>query len=66
MPSAVIRYFRYDAASRDLLVVFQSGRQYVYQDVPKETHDALKAAFSKGEFFNTHIREHFRFIRQDG
>jgi KTSC domain len=63
MPSHVIRSFEYDAANRALLIVFQSGRRYVYQDVPEELYEAMRAAFSKGEFFNAHIREHFRFVR---
>jgi hypothetical protein len=27
-------------------------------------YDAMKASFSKGEFFNQHIRERFRFVRE--
>jgi lysyl-tRNA synthetase class 2 len=63
MPSTVIRSYRYDAATQDLRIVFQTGRRYIYKEVPQETFDGMKAAFSKGEFFNEHIRERFRFIR---
>jgi hypothetical protein len=63
MPSTVIRFYRYDAASRRLTVVFRSGRRYVYVDVPKAIYEAMNGASSKGEFFNTHIREHYRFVR---
>jgi hypothetical protein len=63
MPSSVIRSFAYDAARRELRIVFQSGLSYVYEDVPKSTYDAMKASFSKGEFFNRHIRGHFGFVR---
>ena len=63
MPSTVIRSFDYDAATGDLAVVFRSGRRYTYKDVFSATFAALQAAFSKGEFFNTHIREQFRFER---
>jgi lysyl-tRNA synthetase class 2 len=65
MPSSVIRAYRYNPESRDLLVVFQTGKRYVYRKVPPETHEALKAAFSKGYFFNRHIRDHFRYERLD-
>ena len=61
MPSAVIRSFRYDEASRTLLVVFQSGRRYRYMDVPAETADDMRAAFAKGEYFNSHIRGRFAY-----
>jgi hypothetical protein len=63
MPSTVIRSFAYDAASRRLLIVFQSGRRYTYEEVPLETFAALQGSFSKGEFFNAHIRDNFRFVR---
>jgi len=65
MPSSVIRAYRYDAEKRELLVIFQTGRRYRYKAVPPEVHDALKAAFSKGYFFNRHIRDHFRYERLD-
>lgn len=65
MPSSVIRAFRYDASRRELLIVFQSGRRYVYQRVPEETYKAMMAAFAKGEFFNAEIRGRYSFVRAD-
>ena len=63
MPSSVIRFFRYDTAKRQLLIVFQSGRRYVYRDVPKEIHDGMRASLSKGEYFNAHIRDRYAYER---
>ena len=63
MPSTVIRWFNYDADSRKLHIVFQSGRRYIYENVPPQTYAAMKDSFSKGEFFNTYIRDHFSFVR---
>jgi hypothetical protein len=63
MPSTVIRSFDYDDAKRELTVVFRSGRRYVYLDVPNATFCAMRSAFSKGDFFNTHIRDQFQFVR---
>lgn len=65
MPSAVIQSFDYDASQRELLVVFRSGRRYVYEEVPEDTYLAMRKSFSKGEFFNEHIRERFAFRRVD-
>ncbi|HEX9329508.1 MAG TPA: KTSC domain-containing protein [Reyranella sp.] len=65
MPSSVIRSYRYDPGRRELDVVFQSRRRYTYSDVPAEIYAAMKAAFSKGEFFNRHIRDRFTFRRDD-
>jgi lysyl-tRNA synthetase class 2 len=63
MPSTVIRSFRYDAEKSELLITFQSGRRYLYTGVPQGIFDAMKKSFSKGEFFNEHIREQFPFER---
>jgi lysyl-tRNA synthetase class 2 len=64
MPSSVIRTFSYDPSQRRLDVVFTSGRRYIYQDVPAEVFESMRAAFSKGEFFNRHIRDRFRYTRE--
>jgi lysyl-tRNA synthetase class 2 len=63
MPSSVIRSFEYDPAKRELTVLFQSGRAYIYEDVPAEIARALEASPSKGEYFNDHIRENYAFER---
>jgi lysyl-tRNA synthetase class 2 len=63
MPSSVIRAFDYDPRQRRLDVRFVSGRRYSYLDVPAETYARMKAAASKGEFFNAEIRDRFRFVR---
>jgi hypothetical protein len=63
MPSSVIRSFEYDPRRRELSMVFQSGRRYLYQGVPPATFAGLEAAASHGDFFNTHIREQFAFVR---
>lgn len=63
MPSTVIQSYQYDAARNELLVVFHSGRHYVYEEVPEEIYAAMRKSFSKGEFFNEHIRERFHFRR---
>lgn len=61
MPSSAIRTFIYDAAERRLLVIFTTGRKYIYEDVPPEVHAAFQAAPSKGQFFNAEIRDRYRY-----
>jgi len=63
MPSTVILSYRYDPGQRSLDIVFQSRRRYTYLGVPQKTYDAMKAALSKGEFFNRHIRDRYSFER---
>lgn len=65
MPSSVIRSYRYDSDRRALAIVFQSGRRYVYEDVPAETYASMQAAISKGAYFNRNIRDSFTFRRDD-
>ncbi len=65
MPSSVIRSYEYHASTQELRVIFQSGRCYRYQHVPPETYARMKKEFSKGAFFNSHIRDHFSFVREE-
>ena len=55
----------YVPESRELTVEFASGRRYVYCEVPFEIFTGMKSSFSKGDYFNAHVREHFRFVRAD-
>jgi hypothetical protein len=63
MPSTVIRRFDYDADHQRLDVEFVTGRRYSYYEVPERIVDEMRAAFSKGSYFNRRIRDHFRFTR---
>jgi len=61
----VIKWFRYDEATCRLTVMFQSGKQYIYETVPSELAARMQRAFSKGQFFNDHIRDRFPFARDE-
>jgi lysyl-tRNA synthetase class 2 len=61
MPSTAIKFFRYRPATRQLLVTFITGREYVYDNVPPDVHDAFRATGSKGRFFNLEIRDRYNF-----
>jgi len=63
MPSSVIRSYHYDPKQHELELEFVSGRRYRYHDVPGETYSAMRLAFSKGEFFNAHVRDQYRHTR---
>ncbi len=64
MPSSVIASFRHFEPRRELEVTFRSRKIYAYRDVPLAIADAMKAAPSKGEFFNSHIRGRYAFERR--
>jgi hypothetical protein len=57
MPSTVIKRFDYRPETSELEVLFVTGRRYLYADVPPEEAEAFRAAFTKGSYFNRHIRE---------
>jgi len=61
MPSSVIRSARYDPDRGILDILFTTGRRYLYHDVPPVEADAFRAAFSKGRYFNAHIRDSYAF-----
>ena len=63
MPSSVIRTFDYDPAARTLAVTFVTGKRYAYLGVPEDVASDFRKAFSKGEFFNATIRDHYPFER---
>jgi hypothetical protein len=63
MPSTVIRSFHYDAPRRRLEVEFLSGRRYSYYGVPPAVAEAMRAADSKGGYFNRCIRDRYAFTR---
>lgn len=60
MPSTVIRRFDYLREDRELIITFTTGRRYLYSDVPEETVRQFRSAYSKGVYFNRHIRDQFR------
>jgi len=63
MPSSVIRGFEYDPDACRLAVTFVSGKRYAYLGVPEEIAQDFRKAFSKGEYFNVAIRDHYPFER---
>ncbi|WP_353811739.1 KTSC domain-containing protein [Mesorhizobium sp.] len=66
MPSTLIRRTEYDPDKRILSVwLVTSGKRYEFEDVPPETFAAFRSAFAKGRYFNSHIRNQFRYRRSD-
>ncbi len=59
MPSSVIAKHHYDPATATLTVTFVTGRRYAYAGVPADEYAALRRSFSKGGWFNRHIRDRY-------
>lgn len=66
MPSTVIRRFAYRPEEQALDVEFVTGRVYRYRGVPEDVAAAMKAAFSKGVYFNRAIRDRYEHERLRG
>lgn len=52
----------YKPQSEVLEIEFQSGAIYQYFGVPKEVHEGLMSAESKGRFFNREIRDSYEYV----
>lgn len=61
MPSTVIRAALYDPDREVLDITFTTGRRYFYHAVPRGEAEQFAAAFSKGRYFNAHIRDRYAF-----
>ncbi len=59
--SSVLRSVGYDHPTAILEVEFVNGLVYRYTAVPPHVHDSLMNAPSKGQYFNTHVRDCFPF-----
>ncbi|MFC1226008.1 KTSC domain-containing protein [Pedobacter sp. BG31] len=61
MPSSVIKYFSYDEVTKTLKIIFVTDMVYLYKNVPENIYKMLKASGSKGQYFNSNIKDKFKF-----
>jgi len=61
--SSNIASIGHDEGSDTLEVEFLNGSVYQYYNVSKEMYDQLMQAGSKGQFFNTYIKNAYPFSR---
>ena len=60
--SSALEQVSYDERADTLCATFrETGRTYIYQEVPQELYDGLIFADSLGRYFNTHIQGRFPF-----
>jgi len=57
--SSAISSCNYDSHWQLLWIRFQSGEHYLYRTIPAAVVQALLAATSKGQYFNSSIRDSF-------
>jgi hypothetical protein len=61
MPSSVIQHFEYNDKSKILKIIFVTGMEYQYKNVPQKVYERFKIAGSKGKYFNHYIKDKFKF-----
>ena len=61
--SSTVVSIGYDVRTQTLEIEFGSGRVYQYYGVPDRMHAEIMQAPSKGQFFNTYIRNAYAFSR---
>jgi hypothetical protein len=61
--SSALLGFRYDPDHQLLWIRFRAGDIYLYHTVAADIIEALVAAPSQGEYFNSAIRGRFRYSR---
>ena len=61
--SSSIRSIGYDRSTDTLEVEFVNGSIYQYYDVPDNIYENFMVAPSKGQFFNTYVRNYYLYDR---
>ena len=64
--SSMIQAVGYDAKTRTLEVIFNSGQTYCYEDVPPKIYKGLMAADSKGRYMRAEIIDVYPDYRVSG
>ncbi|MCY0389863.1 KTSC domain-containing protein [Robbsia sp. Bb-Pol-6] len=58
--SSAVSAVGYDALSMRMRIRFVEGRSYDFCGVPPSIYQGLLNSFSKGSYYNQHIRDRYR------
>ena len=59
--SSNIKATEYDTESKDLVVEFNNGAKYNYNNVPHQVYTKFRLAESQGKFFTTDIAKQYSY-----
>jgi hypothetical protein len=59
--SSNIKSTEYDTESKDLVVEFNNGAKYKYNNVPHQVYTKFRLAESQGKFFTTDIAKQYSY-----
>ena len=61
--SSNIKKTEYDTQSKELVVEFNNGLIYSYEDVPHQLYTQFRMSESQGKFFNSKIAKVYKYKR---
>lgn len=59
--SSMVRTAFYDKKNKNLVLTFNNGNRYLYEDVPSGTYEGLRTAESKGRYLHRNVIKLFSF-----
>jgi len=59
--SSNLRKTTYDTVTKKLVVEFNNGSQYEYDEVPHQLYTQFRMSESQGKFFNSKISKSFKY-----
>lgn len=59
--SSMILTAFYDKQNKSLILTFNNGNKYLYEDVPTGTYEGLRTAESKGRYLHRNVIQLFKF-----
>jgi hypothetical protein len=59
--SSNIRKTEYDTETKNLIVEFNNGLRYEYNEVPHQVYTKFRMSESQGKFFTTEISKKFKY-----
>ena len=59
--SSNIKKTEYDTETKKLIVEFNNGFKYEYDEVPHQTYTKFRISESQGKFFTTEIAKKFKY-----
>jgi aspartokinase-like uncharacterized kinase len=61
--SSNIRKTEFDSESKELIVEFNNGLRYLYENVPHQLYTQFRMSESQGKFFNSKIAKSYQYKR---
>jgi hypothetical protein len=59
--SSNVRKTIYDTETKSLVVTFNNGIEYIYEDVPHSSYTKFRMSESQGKYFSSEIAKKYKF-----